>query len=195
MEDININLMYKTKSRPAKDFIREYYVSTENIHLREDNSCTILGGPNFKQSIDRLIGFDHVFSYENTAEIFQQQVRINTRYYLKRDDISLIFGDILHAPPTNYMDIDLMLSYKKTGKIIKKLLNSQMELGGTKCFITTLSIRGAALEETLKWFFSLLEPIGWADYFESSSEKPIFHHIFGSRCWAKQHNVMRDSHF
>ena len=147
---------YKSKQRQMKEFITSLFY-TDVPFFR--GSVTTLAGPQLRRVVDlfKHLEPDAINVYETCPRTFEKQVKDKYTYY-PDDNINLHFDDVLNAPVTEFIDADLMSTFKSDGKIIEKLFKRQVKMqhAQTKVFVGTVSLRTTPRVDVIDWLNQLV---------------------------------------
>lgn len=147
---------YKTKQRQMKEFITSLFY-TDVPFFR--GSVTTLAGSQLQRVVElfKHLDPDSINVYETCPRVFEKQVRDKYRHY-PDEDINLHFDSIENAPVTEFIDADLMSTFKSDGKIIEELFKRQinMQHTQTKVFVGTVSLRTTPRADVIDWLNNLV---------------------------------------
>lgn len=146
---------YKSKKRQMKEFITSLFYDVEFF----SGSVTTLAGPDLVRVVNsfKKLEPDTIHVYETCPKTFEKQVKDKYKHFDGDDDIVLHFDDLSNAPVTEFIDADLMKTFKTDGEIIEDLFKRQMKLDAQrKVFIGTLSLRKTPRADVFNWLNDLL---------------------------------------
>jgi hypothetical protein len=146
---------YKSKKRQMKEFITSLFYDVEFF----SGSVTTLAGPDLVRVVNsfKKLEPDNIHVYETCPKTFEKQVKDKYKHFNGDDDIVLHFDNLSNAPVTEFIDADLMKTFKTDGEIIEDLFKRQMKLDAQrKVFIGTLSLRKTPRADVLEWLNDLL---------------------------------------
>jgi hypothetical protein len=149
---------YKNKKRQMKEFITSLFYDVEFF----SGSVTTLAGPDLVRVVNsfKKLEPDTIHVYETCPKTFEKQVKDKYKHFNGDDDIVLHFDDLSNAPITEFIDADLMRTFKTDGEIIEELFTRQMKLDAQrKVFIGTLSLRKTPRTDVFNWLNDLLSDI------------------------------------
>lgn len=149
---------YTDKKRQMKEFIVSLFYNVPFFN----GSVTTLAGPQLKRVIDLANNLepDTINIYETCPKTFEKQVKDKYQYFKNQDNINLNFNDLLNAPVTEFIDADLMKTFKTDGKIIENLFNKQRKLDAQqRVFIGTISLRKVNIVDVHNWLINLLRKV------------------------------------
>jgi hypothetical protein len=146
---------YKSKKRQMKEFITSLFYDVEFF----SGSVTTLAGPDLVRVVNsfKKLEPDTIHVYETCPKTFEKQVKDKYKHFDGDDDIILHFDNLSNAPVTEFIDADLMKTFKTDGEIIEDLFKRQMKLDAQrKVFIGTLSLRKTPRADVFNWLNDLL---------------------------------------
>lgn len=146
---------YKSKKRQMKEFITSLFYDVEFF----SGSVTTLAGPDLVRVVNsfKKLEPDTIHVYETCPKTFEKQVKDKYKHFNGDDDIVLHFDNLSNAPVTEFIDADLMKTFKTDGEIIEELFKRQLKLDAQrKVFIGTLSLRKTPRAEVFEWLNNLL---------------------------------------
>lgn len=146
---------YKSKKRQMKEFITSLFYDVEFF----SGSVTTLAGPDLIRVVNsfKKLEPDTIHVYETCPRVFEKQVKDKYKHFNGDDDIVLHFDNLSNAPVTEFIDADLMKTFKTDGEIIEELFKRQLKLDAQrKVFIGTLSLRKTPRADVFNWLNSLL---------------------------------------
>lgn len=149
---------YKSKKRQMKEFITSLFYDVEFF----SGSITTLAGPDLVRVVNsfKKLEPDTIHVYETCPKIFEKQVKDKYKHFDGDDDIVLHFDNLSNAPVTEFIDADLMKTFKTDGEIIEDLFKRQMKLDAqTKVFIGTLSLRKTPRADVFDWLNNLISDL------------------------------------
>lgn len=155
---------YKDKKRQMKEFITSLFYDVEFF----SGSVTTLAGPDLIRVVNsfKKLEPDTIHVYETCPKTFEKQVKDKYKHFNGDDDIVLHFDNLSNAPVTEFIDADLMKTFKTDGEIIEELFTRQMELDAQrKVFIGTLSLRKTPRVDVFKWLNNLVAQLGREELF------------------------------
>ena len=138
-----------------KEFITSLFYDVEFF----SGSVTTLAGPDLVRVVNsfKQLEPDTIHVYETCPKTFEKQVKDKYKHFDGDDDIVLHFDNLSNAPVTEFIDADLMKTFKTDGEIIEDLFIRQMKLDAqTKVFIGTLSLRKTPRRDVFDWLNNLL---------------------------------------
>jgi len=149
---------YKDKKRQMKEFITSLFYDVEFF----SGSVTTLAGPDLIRVVNsfKKLEPDTIHVYETCPKTFEKQVKDKYKHFDGDDDIVLHFDNLSNAPVTEFIDADLMKTFKTDGEIIEELLTRQMKLDAQrKVFIGTLSLRKTPRADVFNWLNDLISDL------------------------------------
>ena len=138
-----------------KEFITSLFYDVEFF----SGSVTTLAGPDLVRVVNsfKKLEPDTIHVYETCPKTFEKQVKDKYKHFNGDDDIVLHFDNLSNAPVTEFIDADLMKTFKTDGEIIEELFKRQLKLDAQrKVFIGTLSLRKTPRAEVFEWLNNLL---------------------------------------
>lgn len=151
-------MKYISKKRQMKEFIVSLFYNVEFFN----GSVTTLAGPQLQRVVNLANNLEpeSINIYETCPKTFEKQVKDKYQYFKNQDNINLHFDDLLNAPVTEFIDADLMKTFKTDGKIIEHLFNKQRKLDAQqKVFVGTISLRKVNINDVHNWLTTLLNKV------------------------------------
>lgn len=147
---------YKTKQRQMKEFITSLFYTDVPFFA---GSITTLAGPQLRRVVElfKHLEPDAINVYETCPRTFEKQVKDKYKYY-PDEDINLHFDDVLNSPATEFIDADLMRTFKSDGRVIEKLFKRQLKMQHTqtRVFVGTVSLRKTPRTDVIDWLNALV---------------------------------------
>ena len=113
---------YTNKDRAYKSFIVSFFYDVRNFK----GSVSSLAGPQLKRVVDIIdkLNPNYINIYENCPATFDKQLKDKKKYFDSKENLLLNFESLEESEIVEFIDADLMKTYRSDGLIIKSLLSS-----------------------------------------------------------------------